>query len=40
VLRILLERRGESPTELVLHDRMLQLLALSWAALVLAGVYG
>ncbi len=40
VLRILMDRRGESPTELVLHDRMLQLLALSWAALVLVGVYG
>lgn len=39
VLRVLSDGHGEAPTELVLHDRTLQVIGLVWALLVGLGVY-
>lgn len=39
VLHLLGDGHGEAPTDLVLHDRMLQVLAVVWALLVCLGVY-
>lgn len=40
VLRILDAGRGGAPSDLALHDRTLQIIALLWAVLIGVGVYG
>ena len=40
VLRLLDRGEGGAPDELAFHDRILQVGAVVWIALVLIGVYG